>query len=124
MNITRFCLITLGLICVGLGILGVFLPILPTTPFMLLALGLFARSSDRLHKWLLNHRVFGKTLRDYKKNKAISKRAKIVSLTAIWATMIFSIFFVVNNLIYVQLLLALIAISLNVFILSLKTAKP
>ncbi|MEH6773707.1 MAG: YbaN family protein [Cereibacter changlensis] len=65
-----------GLTALGLGLIGVFLPLLPTVPFMLLAAFCFARSSDRLHGWLVNHPTFGPPIRDWNRSGAISLRAK------------------------------------------------
>ena len=66
----------LGLVAVALGVLGVVLPVLPTTPFMLLAAGCFAKSSPRLHDWLVTHRVFGPPLRNWAERGAIAPGAK------------------------------------------------
>lgn len=66
----------LGGLFLGLGLLGVVLPVLPTTPFLLLAAGCFARSSPRLHGWLLGHPVFGPPIRNWEENGAISRKAK------------------------------------------------
>ena len=71
--------LTAGMLFLGLGLLGVLLPILPTTPFLLLAAWCFARSSPRLEAWLLEHRVFGPPLRDWRERGAINRRAKILS---------------------------------------------
>lgn len=74
--------LVLGCLAVALGLLGVFLPLLPTTPFMILAAACFARSSDRLHDWLLRHPLFGPMIRDWRAHRAIPRRAKIAALTA------------------------------------------
>jgi uncharacterized membrane protein YbaN (DUF454 family) len=78
----------LGGLFLGLGLLGVVLPVLPTTPFLLLAAGCFARSSPRLHHWLLTHPVFGRPIRNWEENGAISRRAKrlaVGSMAAVFA---------------------------------------
>ena len=72
-----------GLVAVGLGILGAFLPLLPTVPFMLLAAYCFARGSERLHRWLVNHPRFGPAIRDWQAHGAISRKAKIAAGVAI-----------------------------------------
>jgi uncharacterized membrane protein YbaN (DUF454 family) len=72
-----------GLLCVGLAVLGVFLPLLPATPFLLLAAACFARSSERLHAWMLRHRHFGPLLRDWETQRAIRPRAKRAATAAI-----------------------------------------
>ena len=71
-----YCYRTISL---ALGILGIFLPLLPTTPFLLLTAALYFKGSFRLYNWLLNHRYFGPYIRNYRENKAIPLRAKIVS---------------------------------------------
>ena len=73
----------MGLICVGLGIIGALLPLMPTTVFLILAAGCFARSSPRLEAWLLNHKRFGPTLRAWRANGAIPRKAKIAACAGI-----------------------------------------
>lgn len=81
----RLFWLCLGCICVALGTLGVFLPLLPTTSFMLVAAYSFARSSKRLHHWLLTHKVFGPLINDWQTHRAISTRAKIMSVLSMVA---------------------------------------
>lgn len=71
-----------GFVAMGLGIIGLVLPLLPTTPFMLLAAACFAKSSPRLHDWLVGHRIFGPAIRDWRDYRAISPRAKRMALIA------------------------------------------
>ena len=75
-GVMRGLWLALGGLFLGLGLLGVVLPVLPTTPFLLLAAGCFARSSPRLHSWLLAHPVFGPPIRNWEENGAISRKAK------------------------------------------------
>lgn len=72
----RFGWLALGVFCVGLGIVGALLPLMPTTIFLILAAGCFARSSPRLEAWLLDHPRFGPTLRAWRRDGAMSRRAK------------------------------------------------
>lgn len=72
--------ISIGLLFLLLAIIGVVLPLLPTTPFVILAAACFARSSPRLHGWLLNSEVFGPALRDWENNKCVSQRVKIIAI--------------------------------------------
>jgi len=111
----------LGLVSLVLGIIGIFLPLLPTTPFLLLSAALFARSSTRLYNWLLNHRVLGSFIRNYREDKSVTVRVKIIAISTLWATMLFSIFLVVNEKWWLQVMLGTIATGVTIFIMSLKT---
>jgi uncharacterized membrane protein YbaN (DUF454 family) len=76
LHVRRWLWLVLAYACLGLGIVGIFLPGLPTTPFVLLAAYAAARGSKRLHAWLLAHRVFGPMIRDWEASGAVSRRAK------------------------------------------------
>ncbi|MBO6555956.1 MAG: YbaN family protein [Pseudomonadales bacterium] len=78
----RFLLLGAGFISLGLGALGAVLPVLPTTPFLLLAAGCFAQSSNRWHQWLLNNRYAGPMIKDWEENRCVSWKTKIVALTS------------------------------------------
>lgn len=81
----RGVFLVLGLLFVALGLIGALLPVLPTTPLLLLAVACFARSSTRLESWLLDHPRFGPPLRDWRQRGAISRKAKMMSLAGITA---------------------------------------
>ena len=74
--------LVLGFICVGIGSIGVVVPGLPTTPFMILAAGCFARSSNRFYRWVITNRVFGAQVRRFREGKGISLKGKIISVSA------------------------------------------
>lgn len=82
----RLFWLLLGLVSLTLGVVGVFLPLLPTTPFLLLAAVGFSRSSPRFHAWLIGHPVFGPPIRDWEQNRAIGRRAKKAATVAIALT--------------------------------------
>lgn len=86
-RLLRPLLILAGLTSLALGFAGLFLPLLPTTPFVLLAAACFVRSSDRLHAWLMAHRLFGGPLRDWHAGRGIPMRAKVVAITSMWSSM-------------------------------------
>lgn len=115
--------IVLGSISLFLGILGAFLPVLPTTPFLLLTAALYARSSDKLYNKLMNHRILGGYIRAFREEKSIPLHAKIVAISTMWIVILYTIFFVLSGKWYLQLLLALIASAVTVHILSFKTKK-
>jgi hypothetical protein len=105
---------------VGLGVLGIFLPILPTTPFLLLAAACFIRSSKGLYRWLINHKWFGPYIRNYREFKAVTLRAKIGTLILLWGTISYTAFGVLDSWLLRGLLL-MIALGVTIHILSLKT---
>ncbi|MRU15551.1 DUF454 domain-containing protein [Roseovarius sp. A21] len=106
---------TLGLICVGLGMLGVILPLLPTVPFMLLAAFFFARSSERLHNWLLSHRQFGPAIVDWHERGAINPRVKRISTIAIIAVFSLSLAMGIKPLVLVIQALVLSCVLLFIW---------
>jgi uncharacterized membrane protein YbaN (DUF454 family) len=118
----RYFLVSLGIISLALGILGIFLPILPTTPFLLLSATLFARSSKRLYDRLLNHQTLGRYIRGFLDEKAIPLRIKILSISAMWLTILCTVLFAATGKCWLQLLLLAIAIGVTIHILSYKTA--
>lgn len=85
----RWAYLTLGWFFVALGLVGVALPVLPTTPFLILALWAFARSSRRFHDWLYHHRRFGPPLRDYREYRVIPPRAKIFAVGAMAGSLVY-----------------------------------
>jgi uncharacterized membrane protein YbaN (DUF454 family) len=105
----------IGCLAVALGVLGIFLPLLPTTPFLLLASACFARGSTRLHNWLQTNRVFGKYLRDYENGKGIPLRGKIWILIFMWTSMSYSIWR--TDHLYLRILIMLIGSCVTVYLL-------
>jgi uncharacterized membrane protein YbaN (DUF454 family) len=91
-------LIAFGLLFVGLGVLGIFLPVLPTTPLLLLALACFARSSERLHGWLLSHRAFGPLLKHWHETRSMPRSAKFAAVASIVGVGGISVLFFVEGI--------------------------
>ncbi len=83
--------LVVGLLALALGALGVALPLLPTTPFVLVAAFAFAQSSETLHQWLLDHDIFGPLIENWRRHGAISRRAKVVSVISMAAVLGISI---------------------------------
>jgi uncharacterized membrane protein YbaN (DUF454 family) len=115
----RGVLLFLGTLCVVLGVIGIFLPILPTTPFLLLAAWCYARSSKRYYNWLISNKTFGKYIKDYREGKGIPKKAKITAIILLWLTILFSVFFIVFNIIF-RIIMIITAILVSIHIISIK----
>ena len=88
----RIGLIVVGIVSLALGGLGIFLPLLPTTPFVLVAAFAFANSSEKLHRWLLDHNVFGPLIDNWRRHRAISPSAKAMSVLSMLAILAISWF--------------------------------
>ncbi len=116
----KYICIVLGSLFVVLGFIGIFVPLLPTTPFLLVSAALFVRSSDRLYNWLLNQKLLGPYVRNFVHKKGMPLHAKIYTLVIMWTSMIYSTFFIVENL-HIQILLMAISTGVTIYILSLKT---
>lgn len=77
----------LGSVALALGVLGIFLPLLPTTPFLLLAAFCFLRGSPRMHAWLMSHRILGPYIRDFQSGRGIPLRSKCIALALMWPSL-------------------------------------
>ncbi|MDD4904210.1 MAG: YbaN family protein [Candidatus Bipolaricaulis sp.] len=117
---TQSLLIVAGALCVAVGVVGILLPILPTTPFLLLAAFLFARSSSRCHRWLLTNRLCGDYVRRYLEHRAMSRRHKIVTLILLWTGIGCSIALAVSAL-WLRLLLGVVAVAVTIHILAIRS---
>jgi uncharacterized membrane protein YbaN (DUF454 family) len=106
----------------ALGVIGIFLPVLPTTPFLLLAAAAYVRSSEKLYQWLLSQKLLGTYIRNFREHKAIPLRAKIISVTLVWATLLYCAIFISEN-IYLSIALLVLATAISWHILSYKTLK-
>ena len=121
--VVKTLFVVLGALSLLLGLVGIFVPLLPTTPFLLLAAALWVRSSPRLYAWLLAHRRLGPYIRNFRENRAIPLRAKILSVTLLWATLLYCIFFVVEEWWWAQLALLAVAVGVTWHILSFATLR-
>jgi hypothetical protein len=116
----RGLLITAGILSLGLGTVGIFLPLLPTTPFLLLAAACFIRSSGRLYQWLIHHRWFGAYIRNYREHRAMTLRAKVVALVLLWGVIGSSAAFAMSDW-TIRFFLLLVAVGVTIHLLHLKT---
>jgi len=113
-------LVVIGFASLFLGIIGIAVPLLPTTPFLLLSAACFLRGSDRLYQWLMNNRLFGSYIRNYQEHKAIPLKAKILAISLLWITILYSIIFILES-VYIRILLVVIAVAVTLHILHFKT---
>jgi uncharacterized membrane protein YbaN (DUF454 family) len=118
----KILLTILGLISLGLGILGIFLPVLPTTPLLLLAAALFLRSHKGLYDWLLNHPRLGPYIRNFMVHKSIPLKIKVLSVSMVWITLLYCAIFVAGHW-ALRLFFILLAAGISIHILSYKTLK-
>jgi len=123
MDIRKAVLIFAGTVFVGLGVIGMFLPLVPTTVFLLMAAYCYSRSSERFHGWLLTNRLFGKYISNYKAGLGISLRQKVITLSALWISISFSIWMLGGGF-WSTIFLLVVAVGVTVHILWLKTFRP
>ena len=128
-KVTRALWLIAGMTCLVLGAIGIVLPILPTTPFLLASAACFCKSSSRMYNWLLNNKWFGDYIRNYKEGRGLPMKTKITALTVLWITIGFSTVFLLNRLLPpqlvlpIQLIMLAVAIGVSIHILRLPTFK-
>ena len=115
-------LIITGTTCLVIGVIGIFIPILPTTPFLLLAAACYLRSSPRFHSWLMNNRLLGTYIRNYTEGRGIPIKVKLFTIALLWVTIGISIGVAAPNLI-VKIILAVIAIGVTLHIIFIRARK-
>jgi uncharacterized protein len=120
-RLLKYLLVSAGTFFLGLGIIGIFLPILPTTPFLLLAAACYARSSKRFYDWLMNNKWFGSYIKNYQEGNGVPLKVKILTISVLWITILLSVFIV--QILWVKILLILIAFGVTIHILTIKTYK-
>ncbi|MCX8056891.1 MAG: YbaN family protein [Ignavibacteria bacterium] len=121
-EVKKYLLLFIGLIFVTIGMIGIFVPGLPTTIFMILAAYCFLRSSDKLYNWVINNKFVGDKVKHFIETKTIPLRGKIHSISAMWLMVIISIFLLKVSLV-VKVIIAIAAIVGTLVILSYPTAK-
>ena len=114
--------IIIGTISVCLGVIGIFVPVLPTTPFLLLAAACYTRGSKKLYERLINHPVLGEYIKNYREGRGIPLHAKILGISLLWLTIGYSVLFIIENLL-LRILLIIIAIGVTIHLVSIKTMR-
>ena len=118
----RTILISLGLLCVGLGFVGVFVPGIPTTIFLIIALWAFTKSSEKLRYWLLNHKRFGPILNNWQEHKVVPRRAKILMVVLMSLAVI--LFYYSSQSLILTIGLIIILVSVAIYVISLPSKIP
>ena len=121
-KMTRILFLSLGTFFLTVGIIGIFIPILPTTPFLLLAAACYARGSKIWYDWLLKNKWFGTYIDNYRKGRGIPWKVKIVTLLILWTTIIWSAFSV-TAIFWIRIALIVIALGVTLHILTIKTVR-
>ncbi len=118
-KLKRRLLVVAGIIFTGIGIIGIVVPILPTTPFLLLATACYMRSSQRLYNWLLNNRLLGIYISSYVQGKGMPLRVKVFTLILLWITIGLSIWFVSQDIL-IRVILVIVAVGVTIHIILIK----
>jgi uncharacterized membrane protein YbaN (DUF454 family) len=118
-KILKHLILVGGFITLILGIIGIVIPILPTTPFLLLASAAFAKSSKRFDRWLLNNKILGAYIKNYREGKGLPIKIKILTLSLLWITILISMLLLLN-LIWVLIILICIAITVSIHIILIR----
>lgn len=118
----KILLTILGFVSLGFAILGVFLPVMPTTPLLLLAAALFLRGNRHWYEWLMNHPKFGPYISNFVVHKAIPARVKAVSVSMVWITLLNCAVFVADHWAF-RAFFIILAAAITIHILSYKTLK-
>lgn len=121
--VVRWALLTLGCVSLAVGVIGIFLPLIPTTGPLLLAAVCFDRSSPRFHTWLMNNRYLGGYIRNYQEGRGLPMLQKVCTIGLLWTTITVSIVFAVSVW-WGRVLLAGIAVAVTAHIVTLPTYKP
>lgn len=122
-NLRRYALMGCGWLALGLGVIGLFLPVLPTAPFVLVAAACFMRSSERMHSWIVEHRVFGAHIRDFLAGRGLRRRTKVVALATLWVSI--TVTAVLSASVVLAIAIIAVASAVSAYILRLPTcAEP
>lgn len=117
----RWAFIALGSLLVAIGVLGIFLPLLPSTVFFLMALGCYGKSSHSAYRWMTTNRLFGQSLREYREEKGATLGTKVVSLLWLWGGIGLSEYFIDN--LWIRLALIAIALGVSAHLVLLRTIR-
>ncbi len=121
-GIYRIVYLILGFLLVAIGIIGIFLPILPTTIFLILASACFVKSSPQANEWLRSNKFLGPYLKNYQDNTGLSIKIKILTISFLWISISLSAFYLTNEF-YIKIILLAIAIGVSIHLIMVRTRK-
>jgi uncharacterized membrane protein YbaN (DUF454 family) len=121
-QIIRVLLFAVGSVSLVLGAIGIVLPVLPTTPFLLLSLACYLRSSQRMTNWMLTNKYFGKYIKYYRDGKGIPLKTKVFAIIILWAAILYSAFFIIPVWI-AQIILFIVAVAVTLHLIRLPTYR-
>ena len=121
-KLTRFLLIICGSFSVAFAVLGIFLPLLPTTPLLLLAAYCFGKSSDKIHSWLINNKLFGNYIKNYQAGKGIPLHSKVTAIISMWVVLIISGVWGTEMLV-IRIILFIVGVGVTIHLLRMPTFK-
>lgn len=116
----RYFYLISGILLVAIGVIGIFLPVLPTTIFLILASACFVKSSPKANEWLRNHKVLGMYIKNYQEKTGLSIRAKVFNIIFLWTMILLSAFLLTDKF-YIKLILLAIAVGVTIHLLMIKT---
>jgi hypothetical protein len=116
----RYFYLISGILLVAIGVIGIFLPVLPTTIFLILASACFVKSSPKANEWLRNHKVLGMYIKNYQDKTGLTIRAKAFNIIFLWAMILLSAFLLTDKF-YIKLILLAIAVGVTIHLLMIKT---
>lgn len=122
-SIKKYLLIASGTVAMVFGVLGMFLPVLPTTPFLLLAAACYSRSSDRFYQWLIQNRYFGEYIRNYREGRGMLLSQKILTLALLWISIGATVYFALPHL-WQKILVIAIASAVTIHLARIKRYRP
>lgn len=118
----RYFYLISGIILVTIGVIGIFLPLLPTTIFLILASICFLKSSPKANEWLRNHKILGRYIDNYQNKSGLTLNSKITNIIILWISISLSAFFLTDEL-YIKIILLVIAIGVTIHLLMIKTKE-
>ena len=119
-KIQKYLYLSSGVLLVIIGIIGIFLPVLPTTIFLILASACFVKSSPRANEWLRNHKILGQYIKNYQDKTGLTIKSKVFNIIFLWTMILISAFYFTNSMI-IKLLLVTIAIGVTTHLVMIKT---